>query len=342
MRVRGEADGVSPPTIVDVAERAGVSKSLVSLVLRDSSRVSADSREAVLKAARELGYRPNAAARSLVRRRSYVLGVMLSDLHNPYFAEVVDGIDERAGDQSYRAILTTGHRVPRRERDAIETLLQLRVEGLLLVGPAVATSSVLAAGLDVPMVLVGRATRDGSVDCVVNDDRAGAELLVDHLVDLGHRRIAHIDAGRGAGAAQRRTGYERALRRHGLTSQATVVRGAFTEEAGARGMRELLRRDPRPTAVFAANDLAATGVLDVLDREGLSVPGDVSVVGYDNTHIAGMYRFDLTTVDQPRLEIGRQAVSLLLERVRGDRSDPRHVVIPPRLVVRGSTGPPSA
>lgn len=105
-------------------------------------------------------------------------------------------------------------------------------------------------------------------------------------------------------------------------------------------MRELLRMDQRPTAVFAANDLAATGVLDVLDRAGLSVPGDVSVVGYDNTHIAGMHRFDLTTVDQPRLEIGRQAVSLLLERVRGDRSSPRHVVLPPKLVVRGSTGPP--
>ncbi len=332
---------MSRPTIVDVAERAGVSKSLVSLVLRDAGRVSPERREAVLTAARELGYRPNAVARSLVRQRSHVLGLMLSDLHNPYFAECVDGIDERAGAEHYRTILTTGHLAHDHELDAIETLLELQVDGLMLIGSAVATAAIREVSREVPVVLVGRATRADSVDSVVNDDRMGAELVVDYLVALGHRHIAHVDGGRGAGAAQRRTGYERAMGRHGLAAQATVAPGAFTHDGGVRGTRELLEADVRPSAVFAANDLAATGALEVLDRAGLRVPEDVSVVGYDNTQAAGSYRYDLTTIDQPRREMGRMAVSLLLERIRGARDEPRHVVLSPSLVVRGSTGPPA-
>ncbi len=331
---------MSRPTILDVAARAGVSKSLVSLVLRGSDRVSRERREAVLTAARELGYRPNAAARSLARQRSHVLGVMLSDLHNPYFAECVDGIDEYAGGERYRTIVTTGHLDPEREVDAIETLLELQVDGLLLIGSVVAPAAIRDASREVPIVVVSRATRTGSVDSVVNDDRTGAQLVVDHLVELGHRRIAHVDGGRGAGAQQRRSGYERALRRHGLASEITVVPGAFTESGGARGMRELLVADERPTAIFAANDLAATGVLEVVDRAGLRVPDDISVVGYDNTHLAGIYRYDLTTVDQPRRAMGRTAVALLLERIRGERDAARHVVLAPSLVVRGSTASP--
>lgn len=333
-----EVARVTRPTIIDVAERAGVSKSLVSLVLRDAGRVSPGRREAVLTAARELGYRPNAVARSLVRQRSHVLGVMLSDLHNPYFAECVDGIAELA--DGYRTILTTGHLDRTREMDGIETLLELQVDGLLLVGSTVTTSAIRTVSLEVPIVTVTRAVHVDSVDSVVNDDRAGAALVVDHLVALGHRRIAHIDGGGGAGARSRRTGYERAMGRHGLAAHVMIARGAFTRKGGAHGMRVLLAANDRPTAVFVANDLAATGVLEVLDRAGLRVPEDISIVGYDNTQLAGSYRYDLTTVDQPRREMGRRAVSLLLERIRGERDTPRHVVLSPTLVVRRSTGPP--
>jgi len=170
------------PTILDVAEEAGVSKSLVSLVMRDSDRVSASSREAVLEAASKLGYRPNAAARTMVRQRSYVIGVLISNLHNPFFADVIDGIDMTATDAGYRSILTTGNRVAERERLAVGTLLEMRVDGLILVSPSFRKDFAIEAAKSVPTVLIGKATRAPTVDSVTNDDRQGAAMVVDHLV----------------------------------------------------------------------------------------------------------------------------------------------------------------
>jgi len=328
------------PTILDVADAAGVSKSLVSLVMRGSDGVSPTSRKAVLEAATSLGYRPNAAARTMVRQRSYVVGVMVSDLHNPFFADVIDGIDMAVTEAGYRSIMTTGNRVPKRELVAVATLLELRVDGLILASPVVPRTHVIEVSQAVPTVIVGKATRASTIDSVTNDDRCGGEIVVDHLVELGHKRIAHIDGGLGAGARPRRTGYERAMRRHGLENEVRSVRGNFTEEGGSAGMRTLLTGNTRPTAVFVANDLAAIGVLEVLDAEGLDVPGDISVVGYDNTGLTAGHRSGLTTVDQPRHDMGRMAAELILERISPDRASVRHVVLPPKLVARESSGPP--
>jgi DNA-binding LacI/PurR family transcriptional regulator len=325
------------PTIVDVAERAGVSKSLVSLVMRGSPQVREEKRLAVERAVEQLGYRPNAVARSLVRNRTNVLGVMLSDLHNPFFADIVDGIDAEASAARYRALINTGSRVPEREWEAIETLLQLRTDGLILASSVLPSAQILKAGEAVPVALIARPSRWPSVDSVTNDDRAGARLAVDHLVSLGHRRIAHVDGGRGAGATARRQGFLDAMRDHGLAAKGRVVRGDYTEEGGAAGVDGLLASGRRPTAVFVANDLAAIGALHALERHGLAVPGDVSVVGYDNTSLAALGHIDLTTVNQPRREIGATAVRLLLERLEGRRTRARHVVIAPDLVVRGTT-----
>jgi len=328
------------PTILNVAEKAGVSKSLVSLVMRDSDRVSAASRKAVLEAAASLGYRPNAAARTMVRQRSYVVGVLVSNLHNPFFADLIDGIDVAAIEAGYRSILTTGNREPGRERLAVSTLLEMRVDGLILISPALHSHDVIEASRSVPTVVVGKTTRAPTVDSVANDDRLGAALVVDHLVELGHRRIAHIDGGVGAGSRPRRTGYERSMRRHGLENEIQSVKGGFTEEGGNAGIRTLLARRPRPTAIFVANDLAAIAVLEVLDTEGLSVPQDVSVVGYDNTAMSASHRLGLTTVDQPRHDMGRMAAELVIARIDHDRHTASNVVLSPKLVVRETTGPP--
>jgi len=327
------------PTIRDVAERAGVSKSLVSLVMRGASNVSAERREAVLRAARELGYRPNAVARSLVRRRSHVVGLMLSDIHNPYFAEVADGVEGEAMLAGYRALTNTGRRRVSGERDAIETLLQLRVDALVLAGAILPTADIVEAAQSVPIALAARATRSHAVDSVTNDDRRGGAMAVEHLVSLGHRRIAHISAGSGAGAKSRRTGYERAMVAAGLRSEIRVVPGSFTEDGGYEGMRTLLAGRRRPTAVFVANDLAAIGALEAADEAGVGIPEDVSVVGYDNTVLAALPRIDLTTIAQPGAEIGATAVRLVLERI-GGRTEARHIVIPPSLVVRSTSAPP--
>jgi len=328
------------PTITDVARRAGVSKSLVSLVMRGADHVSPERRQAVNKAAAELGYRPNAMARSLVQRRTHLVGVMVSDLHNPFFADVVAGIQEQAARTGYKVLVNSGNRAAAREADAMETLLQLRADGIILGSPVLDDEVIGRASREVPIVLVGREAHGPAVDSVTNDDRAGAEVAVEHCVSLGHRRIAHIDGGHGAGAPARRHGYEAAMKRLGLGDLVSVVSGTYTEEGGHTGCLLLLAQKPRPTAIFAANDLAAIGALNAIEESGLKVPDDVSLVGYDNTSLAALRHISLTTIHQPRLEMGQLALSTLLERIDQDREEPRRVVLSPSLVVRASTAPP--
>jgi DNA-binding LacI/PurR family transcriptional regulator len=328
------------PTIDDVARHAEVSKSLVSLVVRGDRHVSPDRRAAVLRSIAALGYRPNAMAQGLVQRRTHLVGVLLSDLNNPFFADLVAGIQVRARALGYRVLMNTGDRIQEQEDDAIETLLQLRVDGLILGAPIMESAQVVRASKEVPVVVVGRPARATSVDSVADDDAAGALAVVRHCVSLGHSRIAHIDGGMGAGAEERRRGYEQAMRKLRLEKEILVGRGAFTEAGGHQGARELLEREPRPTAIFAANDVAAIGALNAIEESGLRVPLDISLVGYDNTYLASLRHLSLTTVHQPRHEIGGKAMDLLIERISGKRAKARRVVLAPSLVVRSTTAPP--
>lgn len=329
------------PTIIDVAMRAGVSKSLVSLVMRGAENVSDSSREAVLEAADELGYRPNAVARSLVQRRSFLIGVMVSDLANPFFTDVIAGATDAARETGYRALVNTGGRSKDKEADAIDTLLRLQVDGIVLAGAVVDHATMERVGAETPTVITNRASRSKMVDSIVLDDRAGVALAVDHLVDLGHRRIAHITGGRGAGAANRATGYRRAMTRHGLGDHITLIPGTYTEQGGTNGVRALMATAIAPTAIIAPNDLAALGALEALTAAGLDVPGEVSLVGFDDTFLAGLGHIDMTSVRQDARLMGAQAVEMLIERAEGHRSTSRHVLVAPTLTIRSSTGAPS-
>ena len=332
-------EGAARPTIYDVAQRAKVSKSLVSLVMRGSQNVSEGRRVAVLRAASELGYRPNEHARALAQGRTRTIGVLISNLRNPFFAEVIEGLQEELGASRYRTLLGTGARDARRELGATEAMLERGVEGMVLLSPEIPAEEMASLARKCPTVIVGRdKQQEGSLDCVVNDDFSGAVMVVEHLAGLGHERIAHVSGGSGAGAAARRKGYEYAMQRLGLDSR--VVYGEYTDEGGYWGTRQLLASEPRPTAIFAANDFAAMGTFVAINEAGLSVPDDVSVVGYDNTYLAELALVSLTSVDQPRRDMGVLAVRLLLERIEG-RTEPRCEVLRPRLIHRSTSAPPA-
>ncbi|HEX8966454.1 MAG TPA: LacI family DNA-binding transcriptional regulator [Chloroflexota bacterium] len=323
-----------------MAARAGVSKSVVSRVLRQDASVSAARREAVMAAVEALGYRPNAVARSLVQRRTFNVGVVVSDLHNLFFAEILDGIGAAASHAGYNVLITSGRLLPAHQERALETLLQLRTDGIILAGSQLSAAAVRAASRSVPVALVTSGLRAPRVDTVATDDVKGAGLAVEHLVGLGHCRIAMVDGGDGPGSAERRAGYRAAMQRFGLAACARVAAGDYTEDGGWRGTRCLLRQDPRPTAICAANDLAAIGALNAIAEAGLEVPADVSVVGYDNTALAALRHVALTTVHQPRFQIGEMAMTAVLGRLGSPTARARRVLLEPRLVVRQTTARP--
>lgn len=329
---------LSRPTILDVASRAGVSKSLVSLALSGSPKVSEASRARIERAARELGYRPNAAARSLAAKKSRTLGVLVLDLHNPVFAEILDGVQTEVRKQGFSTMLVSGGDDPARERDEIDTLLQFQIEGLVLISHRLGAESLRQVAGEIPTVTV---TRDDiaipGMDMVCNDDVAGARMAVDHLVSLGHRRIVCLSGGDNPVSHARAQGYREAMAEHGLSDDARIVAGGLTDTAGYRAATQALEYSP--TALFVANDIAAMGAIAAVEESGRDVPQDISVIGYDGIRLAGLRSVNLTTVAQPLAELGRLAATRLLERLEEPGRDSHHDRVSSQLAVRGTTGP---
>ena len=329
---------MSKPTMDDVARHAGVSRALVSLALRGSDRVSARSRRAVERAAADLGYRPNLNARNLASKRTRTVGLVVNDLHNPFFPGIADGIKRAADRLGYRLLLNSAFLDDDTEEAALETFVDFQVDGIILAGPRSPVSTIERVARSVPVVVASRPLDSDLVDTVNNDDQRGAVLAVEHLIGLGHRHICHIDGGDGAGAPQRRAGYEATMAGHGLRPH--VESGAFTEASGVAAARRLFDGQRPCTAIFVGNDLSALGALDVIDGLGFRVPDDVSVVGYDNTFVAALRHVGLTSVDQWRDRLGELAVEALVERVEHGRTTPRHDTITPTLVTRSTTAAP--
>ena len=328
------------PRLTDVAARAGVSPGLVSLVLRNQPGPSAPTRDRVLEAAQQLGYRADRTASLLARRHSRHLGVVL-DVRNTFHAELVTDLDETAGQLGYDLVLAT--LTPARdERRAAETLLDFRCEALILLGPIDTAGQLSALGRELPVVVVGRRIRSDTLDVVRAADDQGVAQAVGHLVELGHHDIAFLDGGRGTIAADRRRGYRAAMRGRGLADRLRIIPGDHTEAAGTHAAELLSGAAGSPTAVIASNDRSAVGLLDALARRGVAVPGGMSVVGYDDSVLSRLAHVDLTTVSQDAREQADQAVSLVVGRLETGRTDAREVVLSPRLVVRSTTGRPGS
>lgn len=324
------------PTLADVAARAGVSVALVSIVMREAPGASEPTRDRVRRAADELGYRPDHRARRLRQHRTKLLGVTFA-VGQEFHADLVDGVYVAAEELGYDVVLS-GITPHRDEPRALRTLIDEQCEGLVLVGPETPRRQLDELATRVPVVVLARKVR--GVDAVRSDDAAGALLGINHLIELGHHRIGYLDGGRAPGAAERLRGCRRAADAAGVTLE--VRPGGLTEREGAAAATAMLAESELPTAIFAFNDRCALGVLDVLIRAGVSVPQQISVLGFDDSPLAGLAHVDLTTVRQDAMGLAAAAVRRLVGRLDGPDGPCGvvDVVREPALVVRGSTGAP--
>jgi LacI family transcriptional regulator len=335
-------------TIVDVARYAQVSTTTVSKVLRNAYGASPAMRVKVQQAIDELGYRPSTAARGM-RGRTYTVGVMLPDIRNPFFADILDGFTERLDGTEYQVLHGNGCNSEGPEARVTEAMIDHGMDGLVLIAPVSSRSHLENVARHVPTVVVGRHGHSRVYDTVTDDDHAGAALVVNHLADLGHRRIAHIEHHETDPTrlvempnAIRADGYRHAMLARGLGDDIDIVSTTYTQEGGYLGAQQILARDRLPTALFAGADIVAMGALEALSEAGLSVPGDISVAGYDNTTFASFGPISLTSVDQAGRQIGSNAARLLLERIADRHTPSAQIKLSPTLKVRRTTAAPPA
>ncbi|MGS0685145.1 LacI family DNA-binding transcriptional regulator [Nakamurella sp. GG22] len=326
------------PTLADVAAAAGVSVPLVSIVMRDVPGASAVTRERVRKVADELGYRPDQRARLLRQQRSRLLGVTF-EVEQAFHGDLIGGIYAVAEPAGYEVVLSAiGPTRP--EARAIDALLDDRCEAVILLGPRSATRALAALAAKLPVVTVARTVRSGSVDTVRTDDHSGMNAAVGHLVELGHRRIAYLDGGSTPGAPERLHALNAAVAEHLPADGVRIVPAGPGEEDGVTAVDHLLATGAPPTAVIAFNDRCAIGVIGALNRDGMRVPQDISVIGYDDSRLARISYIDLTTVGQNPRQLAQLAVQRAIDRLDNRPIDRRDQVVTPQLVIRSTTAPP--
>ena len=325
------------PTLADVAAAAGVSVPLVSIVMRGVPGASALTRKRVRQVAADLGYRPDQRARLLRQQRSRLLGVTF-EVEQAFHGDLVEGIYAAAEPAGYDVVLSA-IAPGRPEARAIDDVLGDRCEAAILLGPRSSTRSLVALSATLPVVVIARKVRASAVDCVRTDDAAGMNAAIGHLKALGHLHIAYLDGGSTPGAPERLGALKAAATAHGLSENVLVLPAGPGEEDGAAATHHLLTRAARVTAVVAFNDRCAQGVLDTLLRAGISVPQDMSVIGYDNSRIARISYINLTTVGQNPRQLTHLAVHRAIARLEHEPSDLRDQVVAAELIVRTTTGP---
>jgi LacI family transcriptional regulator len=333
-------------TLKDVARHAGVHPGTASRALNVETRglVNEETARRVLAAAEELGYRPNPIARGLKTSRSYTVGVLIPDLTNPLFPPIVRGIQDRLEEAAYTPLIANTENDPDRERADFEAMRARQVDGFIAATARRDHDLLTRPGeLGLPVVLVNRRLEDAALPSAVGDDKAGILLAVRHLVDLGHRRIAHL-----AGPQDISTGYLRyegfleAIEAAGAEAdpKLILIGDAVIESEGSRLCADLLDGGRECTAIVAANDLMALGCYDVLEERGIACPEEISVIGFNDMPFAAHFRPPLSTIRIPQYELGARAAELLLTTMQDSDAPPTQLQLEPELVVRGSTGPP--
>ena len=339
-----------PPTTTmkRIAGELGVSITTVSKVLNNRDDIGHATRARVLAKVAELGYQPNAVARSLTLRRTHTLGVVIPDLMHSFFVEIVAGLEATASARGYGLLLCSSNEDPAKERQELDMLRQRQVDGIVL-GSANASGNtdllLQLTSLGIGLVMIDRDDHpDVRCDRVVTDDEEVGRLATAHLIERGRRAIAHITGTSVVHAKRRADGYRLALKAKGIKVKPEwIVRGGFKEADGYKAMKKLLGMKPRVDAVFAANDPSAIGAMKAIWDAGLRVPEDIAVVGAGDIALGDLLRVPLTTVSWSREDQGKSAAELLLQRIDdeldgGEPQGPQRVVIPPKLVARRSSG----
>ncbi len=334
-------------TVFDVARLAGVSIATVSKVLNGMGSfvpISPKTREKVLSAARDLNYQPDFTAQSLRSRRTNTIGLVVANVRHPYYSEIIGGVEQALQEAGYVSILSSAEDNPEREKFCINLFQQKRVDGILLAGETDSLEDEAIFSLvekNIPVVLVARELKDGRVPQVTLDNIHGGKLAVEHLLSLGHRRIACITGPPGKNDSERRLlGYKLALQQAGISFDSDLVIGGsgIIAEDGYRDMKRLLALATLPTAVFCYNDTKAFGALKAMQEAHVPVPGKISIVGFDDIEFCDYSSPPLTSIRQPRFDMGYKGGKILLHLLQNPETEiEKQIALEPTLIIRSST-----
>ena len=330
------------PKIKDIAERLGVSPATVSRALGGSALVAEPTRQRIRDMADALDYRPNVSARNLRTQRSMAVLMVVRDIGNPFYLEVTKGVEAAARDAGYSVLMGNTENDPEREAEYFSMLLDGHADGMILMTGKLPASYQGRAASDLPVVVALEMIEGSGLPHIQIDNEGAARDAVRHLISLGHRRIAHISGPvPEIMSIKRREGYRAAMAEAGLPiPNGYEQRGDYTLSSGREACDALLSLKVPPTAIFIANDEMAFGAIHEIRRHGLEVPGDISVVGFDDLFLSEAFSPPLTTVNQPRSEIGRRAMTLLLDILAGNPGPARPIIVPTSLRIRGTTAAP--
>ena len=327
-------------TIYDIAKKANVSISTVSRVFNGNAVVNKNTKKRVQKIIQEMDYIPNAIARSLVSQSSKTIGLIVSDVTNPFFTDVIDGIDNILSEQGFTILMCDTRYSPERENRYISQMLEKRVDGIIIFSAYASDTSLIAKTKSIIPLVSVQSTFNG-VDCINTTDEQGAFEAVDYLIKLGHRKIGFLVYGYdNSTISERMKGYLKAHKHNGLNvNHGYIITARYTANGGYYMTKELLEKCPEVTAIFAYNDVTALGAYMAIREKEMKIPEDISIIGYDDIGTASLVKPRLTTVAQPFYEIGKSAAELLLKRIKEDQKyTPQTILLPTKLIVRESAG----
>lgn len=327
-------------TIYDIAKAAGVSIATVSKVINGTGRISTETRERVNEIMQELDYQPSVVASALTGKSTFTIGLLIPDLANPLYAEIARSVEDRGRELGFNLVMCSTDNNPKREGNYISFLKQKRVDGIII-STGISNEDMLdnIVKQKIPVALVTKDMPGLNADSVKVDDFTGAYQAVKHLVDLGHRHIAFLTEDLNLQSSKERArGYRYALKEADIDADSQFcIESVSSVHEGKRHALAMLQADNSPTAIFASNDLLAIGAVQAAKELRLTIPWDLSVIGYDNTLLASIIDPPLTTVSQPIAQMGRQVMDLVIQEVRGEKQDKQRIVLMPELIVRQST-----